>query len=187
MGYLIVKLHGCSGSGKTTAARELMASWGEVQYRTDFGKYVRVLRTDAPDLYVVGDYSRPGCGGVDTIPNYTQTMEAVEEFHSRGHVLYEGLLLSTYYGAAGKWTEKWGDDHMFAFLDTPAVTCLDRVQERREKAGSKNKFNPQLTLDKHATIERLYHKLGLMGRRTVLIDHTKEPHRQLRALYELHV
>lgn len=195
MEHLIIKLHGCSGAGKTTAARELMASYGTVHHMADFpavgpkpAKYTLVTRLDdKPDLYLIGDYSRPGCGGVDTIPTYITTMNMVDHFIQRGHVLYEGLLLSTYYGAPGQLTEKYGNDHLFAFLDTPADLCVERVRSRREAAGSKNKFDPQLTRDKHATIARLRTRVQAMGRRIVDLDHAKHPALQLKGLYDAHV
>jgi hypothetical protein len=194
MEHLIIKLHGCSGAGKTTAARELMASYGIVYPMDDFEhagrryKYAHARRLDGkPDLYLIGDYSRPGCGGTDTIPTYIVTMEMVNYFVKYGHVLYEGLLLSTYYGAPGKLTERYGDNHLFAFLDTPADLCVERVRSRREAAGSKNKFDPQLTLDKHSTIERLKTRVRAMGRRVVELDHAKQPALQLKGLYDAHV
>lgn len=186
MTYKIIKLHGCSGAGKTTAVRELMAMsqptpheiWpvGATRpqsYRLD------LPGTDAP-TYVLGSY-RSNCGGMDaSSSNADDIIALVKGFHSIGHVVLEGLLLSTYYGKVGDYLA--GENAVFAFLDTPAQVCLDRVVARRAANGSKNKFNPQLTLDKHATVAHLRKKCLGWNLNVVDIAHTEVPALQLLAL-----
>jgi len=187
MSYKIVKLHGCSGAGKTTIARALMTSATVVHTVTKYGAkrpeaYGCVLPGyDAP-VIVLGSYES-NCGGMDTVSSAAEAMEMVRHYHQDGHILHEGLLQSTYYGAMGKDSEQYGDDYIYAFLDTPILTCLERVTRRRDVQASKNKFDPQLTIDKFNTIERLRLKCIAGGRRVVTFDHLADPLSQLRQLY----
>jgi hypothetical protein len=73
-------------------------------------------------------------------------------------VVFEGLLLSTFYGGIGKLMETW--DSMAMFLDTPLQVCIARVKARRAAAGNFRPFNPNLLTQKHATIARLKDKFG---------------------------
>jgi len=187
MSYKIVKLHGCSGAGKTTVARALMQSASEITVVTKDGSkkpeaYVCIIAGyDAP-VIVLGSYES-NCGGMDTVSSAAQAIDMVKYYHPSGHILHEGLLQSTYYGAMGKDSEQYGDDYIYAFLDTPILTCLDRVTRRRDVMKSKNKFDPQLTIDKYNTIERLKAKCVVNGRRVVTFDHAGDPLGQLRAMF----
>lgn len=187
MAYKILKLHGCSGAGKTTVARALMGSANEITQIIKDGQkrpeaYVCTLDDyDAP-VVVLGSYES-NCGGMDTVSSAAQAMEMVRYYHDIGHVLHEGLLQSTYYGAMGKDSEQYGDDYIYAFLDTPLLVCLDRVTRRRDVMKSKNKFDPQLTVDKFNTIERLKLKCIAGGRRVVTFDYQADPLGQLKTLF----
>ena len=187
MSYKIVKLHGCSGAGKTTVARALMASAVEItQVTKEGGKkpeaYVCTLPDCLDPVIVLGSYES-NCGGMDTVSSAAEAMELVKYYHSSGHILHEGLLQSTYYGAMGKDSEQYGEDYIYAFLDTPIITCLDRVTRRRDVMKSKNKFDPQLTIDKYNTIERLRLKCIDGGRRVVTFKYDADPVGQLKALF----
>jgi len=95
----------------------------------------------------------------------------LEKYARKGHVVFEGLLQSTYYGAMGTHSLQWGQDYVYAFLDTPIEICLERVEARRLAQGSTNKFNPQLTRDKHTTIARLRKRVASMGHKTIDLMH----------------
>lgn len=182
---VIVKLHGCSGAGKTTATRELMSHYTFESHRSD-KKIVAYTATNGPwgrPLAVLGSYEN-NCGGMDTISTAAQGVELVDKYASKGfNVLHEGLLQSTYYGAAGKSSEKYGNEYVFAFLDTPVDLCIERVLQRREEQGSKNKFDPTLTMQKHETILRLCKRLIAMGRRVEIVNH-KNPVDHLLCLFK---
>jgi hypothetical protein len=196
MSYKIVKLHGCSGAGKTTVARALMLSALEVHAMipdnmpdgkpNKSGKpeaYVCEFAEDEIPICVLGSYQN-NCGGMDSYASDAASIiKLIEYFHTIGHVLFEGLLLSTYYGGVGKHLEQYGDDFICAFMDTPILTCLERVTHRRDVQGSKNKFNPQLTIDKYNTIERLKIKCKQNGRRVIDIKHDQDPLPQLKTLF----
>lgn len=182
----IIKIHGCSGAGKTTAVRSLfdMAEDAEKirnQYEKVEAYKLKLAGVVAP-VFVLGSYEN-NCGGMDTVGSANEAILLVHEYESQGHVIHEGLLQSTYYGAMGKDSQRYGDRYIYAFLDTPIELCLQRVVARREANGSKNKFNPELTREKHRTIENLQRKLlaqefGVFHAVKVL-DHTQSMYPQI--------
>lgn len=181
----IIKIHGCSGAGKTTAARTLMANSISTQKCYNAARKVEaykleLLTVEAP-VYLLGSYDN-NCGGMDTVSSAAAAMELVQKYSNVGHVVHEGLLQSTYYGAMGTDSKRYGDRYIYAFLDTPIELCLERVVARREAMGSTNKFNPQLTRDKHATIERLKKRLVHMGHMVAKIYHDQPYYPQLLGL-----
>jgi hypothetical protein len=52
---------------------------------------------------------------------------------------------------------------IFATLDTPAETCIERVLARRAAKGNTKPFNPKLTLDKWETIKKTHEQLAADG------------------------
>lgn len=188
MSLKIIKLHGCSGAGKSTVARHLMMHSTEVnEVEVDFGKgkmkpeaYVcRLPELNIP-VAVLGPY-RTVCGGMDTYPSDAPSIiKLIETYRNMGvHVFFEGLLLSTYYGSVGKHLEQYGDDFICAFLDTPVLSCLGRVQARRAAQGTKTKFDPAQTVEKYNTIEQLKKKCEQNGRRVVTIKHNEDTTTQI--------
>lgn len=170
----ILKIHGCSGAGKTTAVRELMKASKVTKLRNIANK-VEAYMLDVPAItddpvFVLGSYDN-NCGGMDTVSSAQTAIEMVSKYTKMGHVVHEGLLQSTYYGAMGTDSKRYGDRYVYVFLDTPIELCLERVIARREANGSTNKFNPQLTRDKHATIERLKKRLPALGHRVETLQH----------------
>jgi hypothetical protein len=173
----VIKLHGCSGAGKTSVARALMTAADNVMVVTPDKStkpeaYVCEIEGISTPLAILGSY-QANCGGMDTYSsNADNIIELIEGYRTRDcHVLFEGLLLSTYHGGVGKHLMKYGDDYILAFMDTPLLTCLDRIVKRRETHGTKTKFNPDNTRDKFDTIERLRAKAEAAGMRTIDINH----------------
>jgi adenylate kinase family enzyme len=181
----IIKIHGCSGAGKTTAVRELMKASKVTKLRNIANK-VEAYMLDVPAItddpvFVLGSYDN-NCGGMDTVSSAAEAMKLVNYYAKMGHVVHEGLLQSTYYGAMGTDSKQYGDAYKYVFLDTPVALCLERVVERRKANGSVNKFNPQLTKDKHATIERLMLRLPGLGHKVEVLQHDLPMLPQLLAL-----
>ena len=158
----IIKLHGTSGSGKTTVARELMKNADLVRTilnpasRKPEAYEVRWLYKNP--LFILGPYTAT-CGGLDSLSDVNDHIRLLHQCAEYGHVFYEGLLGSEYYGRIGKETEKYGDSHIFAFLDTPIDLCLARVQARRLARGNTKPLNPANTVGRVAKIERLRYRL----------------------------
>lgn len=172
MAHKIIKIHGCSGAGKTTAVRLLLndAVFRTVLMTPKDKIEAYLLECVVGNVVVLGSYQN-NCGGMDTVSKASDAMDMVKKYQRVGHVVHEGLLQSTYYGAMGKDSVQYGDNYVYAFLDTPLELCLERVVARRAANESKNKFDPQLTTDKHRTIERLKAKLPAMGHRVVTLRH----------------
>jgi len=185
MARKIIKIHGCSGAGKTTAVRLLLNdSFIVTPIKNDAGKIEAYLCSNMKlkrEVSVLGSYQN-NCGGMDTVSKAFDAMSMVKKYEKVGHVVHEGLLQSTYYGAMGKDSVQYGDDYVYAFLDTPLELCLERVVARRAANESKNKFDPQLTVDKFRTIERLKAKLPAMGHRVVTLRHDADMLGQLYSL-----
>jgi hypothetical protein len=183
---LIIKLHGTSGSGKTTIARALMAMGLSKPILNPVNRKPEAYEVPLPGcinvLYVLGPYTAT-CGGLDSLSDATDHIRLLERFANLGHVFYEGLLSSEYYGRIGRVSEQYGDRHLFAFLDTPLQVCLDRVQARRVAANNPKPFNPANTVGRVAKIARLKYRLeNEFHRPTITLDHTDAP-RQLYQLY----
>ena len=167
----ILKIHGCSGAGKTTAVRELMKHCGSLPIWNGTKPEAYSLGTTDFPTYVLGSYENT-CGGMDTVGSAAEVIELVDKYTKLGNVVFEGLLQSTYYGKMGEHSRQYGDKYVYAFLDTPIELCLERVVARRAASGRNNKFNPQLTRDKHETIAALQRKLVLQGfHRVVMLRH----------------
>ena len=133
---LLVNIRGTHGSGKSTAIRALMekATFRPI-YDVLFGPrhpegYVGALPGVSVPIFVIGPYTTD-CGGCDRIPRNATVMALIRKYAERGHVLFEGSLISSAYGAVGKLMERWGKDLAFVFLDTPLEECLQRVEARR--------------------------------------------------------
>lgn len=175
---MIIKLHGTSGSGKTTVARQLIERATSKENLPNIGRRPSGYKLTMPDLkqplYILGPYETV-CGGLDALGEADDHIQLLQTYGPMGHVFYEGLLQSGFYGRIGVASEKFGDDHVFAFLDTPLDVCLQRVVARREARGTTTPFNPANTEDKYAAIMRLKWKLengvGIPKRRTAVIMH----------------
>ena len=184
---MIVKLHGTSGSGKTTVARELMKL--STGCRAIAGKGGKIEMYELwsgmllmKPLFILGNYNAT-CGGLDGIPDVNDHIRLLHSAASKGHVFYEGLLGSEYYGRIGKESERYAGDHVFAFLDTPIETCIERVKQRRLDRGNTKPLNEANTRGRIDKIARLRYRLDHeFCRKTVTIDH-KNPMPQILDLY----
>lgn len=172
---MIVSLRGTHGSGKSTVVKWLLHS-GEstplgVGKKPD-GYRVDISWLDRP-LYIVGPYET-ACGGCDAIQPYQLIWPRVVDYEAKGHVVFEGALVSSSYGTIGEASEGYGDQVVFAFLDTPVQTCVERILERRAKKGTAKPFDPKITVQKHKNVLRSIVRIrDEIGRRTVIIDHKR--------------
>lgn len=187
---MILKLHGCSGAGKTTAVRTLIDNAATIDYIHEINNRRKIIgyRLDLLDLklpvFLLGGYEN-NCGGVDTVGTAQEVMDMIDKYQGDGHVVHEGLLQSTYYGAMGEHSKRYAQRYIYAFLDTPLNVCLDRVVARRATNESKNKFNPELTRNKWNTIKRLQNRLTKEGEHKVAtINYEKDQYLQLISLLE---
>ena len=132
---MIINIRGTHGSGKSTVIKQLLKLYdAEPEYHAD-GKKIRgyrfTLGSVPRDVYVAGSYAT-ACGGCDGIQPYADIWPRIVEYAAKGHVLFEGALVSSSYGNIGRASEAYGDQMVFAFLNTPLQMCLERIVRRRE-------------------------------------------------------
>jgi hypothetical protein len=183
---MIVNLRGTHGSGKSTAVKRIIERFGAQPCR--FGKKERpeayVMQTPFGRLYVAGPYHTP-CGGCDAIQPYSRIWPMVESLAESGHVLFEGALVSGSYGSIGEASERYGDEFVFAFMDTPLEECLRRIKARRQARGDNRTLDPTNTISKYKGVARVRERLlNGLDRRVVDIDHRKPVPQLLRILNE---
>lgn len=183
---MLIKIHGTSGAGKTTAVRDFMALAHEVipqgkaarpeAYQLDFHELSQMV-------YVLGSYENT-CGGMDSIASVDTQIALIHKYAEIGHVVYEGLLMSTYYGRLGAAVERYGSNHVWAFLDTPINVCIDRVKARRLAAGNTKPLDEANTRGRVKVINALRNKLRHKVATIVDLRHDEVPGGQLLELLE---
>lgn len=141
----IINVRGTNGSGKSTLVRSVMAKYpasdpiyGMLGPRKP---EAYKLRSDQP-LFLLGPYLTPA-GGADCIQPYDNIIPLIEKYAQRGHVLFEGVLVSKSKGSVGTYLEKYGKQAVLLFLDTPLQVCIDAVQQRRTDRDDERKLNPK--------------------------------------------
>lgn len=171
---MIVNIRGTHGSGKSTVVRRMMAHHGAEPELGPKGRplgYVLRPRWLVRPLYVTGSYET-ACGGCDGIQPYAEIWPRVVRYAALGHVLFEGALVSSSYGNIGRASEAYGDEFVFAFLDTPLELCLERVAARRKARGDLRPLNPKNTEVKYWNVMASLAKIrDVFGRRVVMVNH----------------
>lgn len=166
---LVINIRGNSGSGKTTLARAFMRLGHNLETHQIAGANNgdTVFKLGNQAWAVIGKYDNV-CGGTDTIKTQQQIIDRVEFYVMRKYrIWFEGLIVSTIYGAIGAYSEKFKDRWIFAYLDTPLNVCLERVLQRRAAAGNTKPFNDTNTRNRAATIARNREIVLSKGRRVV--------------------
>jgi hypothetical protein len=165
MKHQIVNIRGCNGSGKTTIVRRFLDRLPSQPLGGKPGRPAGYTVDASPwgisvPVYVVGSYENT-CGGTDGINTQEEIAERVVKAHALGHVLVEGLLMSK--SSAGGHVAPILKEHgaIFAFLDTPWETCLERVLQRRAAAGNEKPFDPDKTM--RSAYEQCHRSAELLG------------------------
>lgn len=152
---MLINLRGNSGSGKSEIALKILRNFPHEDLDEDAKGRANNYRVTVPGikkpLFIIGRYETQ-CGGVDTIPTVAELFVRVDKYAKLGHVLFEGLLISSYWGSFGEWAKKYRGKIVFAYLDTPLEECLARVIHRRIKAGNKKPLNETNTRRRAASI-----------------------------------
>lgn len=192
--FVVTKLGGCNGSGKTSVARALMklvkAEPGFVTSRADHYYEGRAPKTGVP-VIILGSYEKV-CGGMDTISDKDDRLALVKAHAKLGRIVFfEGLITGKTYGALGALSEEHvaakGKAHgawLYAFMDTPFEECVRRTEQRRAAAAAEKGKQPA-PLDPERTLrptfdscEHLWEKL--VGTRKAKIGPQPYPHPTLR-------
>jgi hypothetical protein len=141
---VIINLRGNHGSGKTTVVRGFLTQHGGTPRYGALGlmkpeAYSVVVPSVPAGVYVLGPY-QTATGGADNIQPYPLICKLVSKYAAMGHVVFEGVLISTTYGAVGELMERSGEGVMI-FLDTPLEQCIRNVQSRRDLRGDARPFD----------------------------------------------
>ena len=183
---MIINIRGTHGSGKSWIVKQLLNRYEAIPESTDAkGKPLGyVMQTYAGSLYVVGPYEN-ACGGCDTIQPYADIWPRVVAYATKGHVVFEGALVSSSYGNIGRFSETYGNDFVFVFLDTPLQVCLDRIQERRRQRGDDRPVDPRNTEVKYLGVLKSIPKIrDELNRRIVVLNYLNPLPQLLGVLYD---
>lgn len=142
-----------------------------------------VYKKDTAPSFVIGPYETQ-CGGCDAIQPYALIWPLVEKYAKKGHVVFEGALVSSCVGSLGEaMATRHKKDCVVAYLDTPLQTCLDRIARRRAKKGTTKPLDPKNTESKFRSVAATRAKFDELGVRTVTINHKKAVAQLLELLY----
>jgi hypothetical protein len=167
---LIINIRGNSGSGKTFLTREFMKKCTPPESWDNTGEPDQSLMFEGQFWVVLGRYGNV-CGGCDTIKTQAEIVRRIKFYTKEGaHIWVEGLILSTIYGTVGEFSERYGDRWVFAYLNTPIETCIERIKARRRAAGNEKPLNETNTRARVSTILRNREIVESHGRRTMTLS-----------------
>lgn len=139
---MIVSIRGTNGSGKSTVVRKVMDQaksqrpvYSRLGPRLPEAYELRLPQVAKP-VWVLGPYTVSHQGGCDLFKPYDLIFPMIEGYAARGHVIFEGVLVSSSYGRVGKMLERWGQEAVMLFLTTDLATCIANVEKRRATAGT---------------------------------------------------
>lgn len=184
---MILNIRSTHGGGKSTAVVKLMQAhivqplWPNPRTTKPEAYALTGYKKDALPIFVIGPYEA-ACGGVDAIQPYNRIWPLVQKYAKRGHVVFEGALVSSCVGSLGAAMAK-RKDCVVAYLDTPLQTCLDRIAKRRAKKGDTRPLNPTNTNNKFKSVAGTRAKFEALGVRCVTIKHKKAVDQLLELLY----
>ena len=156
---MIINIRGTNGSGKSTIIKRFLQQYPYIELYGALGPRrpeAYKLRLPGNWLYIIGPYQTT-TGGVDAMGlSAIELIALLDKYRKLGHVIFEGVVISTYYGAIGEWLKTHADEAIVVFLDTPLEVCLAGIKAR----GGKNMKN---VAAKMPAIERLMVRMTLEG------------------------
>jgi hypothetical protein len=174
--HTVVKIAGCSGSGKSDIMRHVIdlaklrpyVPSKSVKVEAYMGTY------EGAHVTVLGSYVNQ-CGGMDGIQGKDIRIDLIRKYAGvpNSITFMEGLIVGKCYGEIGKISEeenqmgRW----LYAWLDTPLEVCISRVMQRRVDKGNLKPFDPERTmLQNWKTSFSAYRRAGEAGHPQHLID-----------------
>lgn len=136
----IVNIRGTSGSGKSTLVRRFLDEHSHLPVMaqlSDWKKekvvaYKVYTSVYQPYTYVMGRYETQ-CGGWDAISHKGSHVDLEEmciQAAAKGHVVFEGLTVSSSYTRWLNISKAYPGQMIFAFMDTPEEVCYQRILAR---------------------------------------------------------
>jgi hypothetical protein len=169
--HTIINIRGGKGSGKTHLMQRLMEKFGATPLIGTDGRVWAYQVHWEPEFYILGRYDSP-IGGCDVIRSMDQVQASVLNLANKGHVLFEGLLISTMSSRWIKMVNSCPDfKFIFATFKTPLEKCIKRVAERERELGntSKNPVNIEHITAKYLAVQAAHLKLQSAGMDTRLM------------------
>lgn len=153
---MLISVRGTNGSGKSTLVRRLLDGapcqplYGLLGPKRPEAYCLTVQDVGKP-VYVIGSY-HVASGGCDQIQPYDLILELLEKYAAKGHVVFEGVIVSSSYGRVGRLMERWGQQAVMAFLTTSLEQCISNVKKRRGARADDREFNPKNLTSKYNQI-----------------------------------
>lgn len=169
---MLLNLRSTHGGGKSTVCKTILDRHPHTVLQGP--KKIEGYKVDiglSKPLFIVGPY-KTACGGCDAIQPYDLIWPRVEAYAKRGHVLFEGALVSSSVGNIGR-AMAARKDCVVAFMDTPLEECLARIARRRAARGDDRPLNPKNTTSKFEGILRSRPQLEALGLRCVTVPHKR--------------
>ena len=205
--FKIINIRGCNGSGKSWIMRKLMKESNVAQIYADpepgrlVGRvigYHGIYRGDP--IYFVGDYGMMS-GGADHIMKHfgekntgkmgymgiDYVCDLVREFAGKGHVFFEGFIISGLFSRFHKLSQELGGI-TWCYLDTPLDVCFKRIEDRNKGRTAvtgrvKKGVGTKHVEKKLVAAENTRKKFKNEGEETVIIDYRK-PMKAIRKLLQ---
>lgn len=158
---MIINIRGTNGSGKSTIVFDLMEKYGytpHVPPEWNAHKW-EAVQIHAPfgDVYAIGQY-KTQCGGCDGVPTQNEICRLVKKYAKKGHVIFEGVIVSTIFQRYVDLLPKLGT-HRILFINTPLKTCISRIKKRRKKRGATGTFKEDQVASKFRGQQRQIQRL----------------------------
>lgn len=184
----VFDLRGTHGSGKSHVMHSLLAQFAHSVTRIEVMKPSGAYRHIGYDftlgsppkavehqkkVFILGSYERV-CGGCDGIKTQDEICDLVR-LYSKVYdaVLLEGILVAHNFSRYAKLADEVGRrgcQYNFLFFDTPLKKCIQRVEERRQKAGNDKPLDPKNVIkDWHCIHQKLPLKFKRAGYNVITI------------------
>jgi hypothetical protein len=166
---MIVQLRGTSAAGKTTIVSRLLEQSGAKPIYGLFGaKRPQAMRATfgARHLFALGPYPASGADAIVSAAGVEGVIELLDRYASRGDVLFEGLIISSMWGAVGKWLEAHKAEVIIAQITASLEECRASLSERQGDGGHEVKSQA----NHHARAIRVCAKAAARGICVVPLD-----------------
>jgi hypothetical protein len=136
---MIINLRGTSAAGKTTIVRSLIRSVNTATPIFDaLGERqpeAIELRFPGRALFALGPYPAAGCDAIVSRLGVQGVIDLLEKYSTRGDVIFEGLIISSMFGAIGDWLY----DHPPAIVAVLDVTMAEVWAGLAARQGDRQK------------------------------------------------
>lgn len=102
-----------------------------------------------PNLYIVGPYNVPtgGCDAVVSRLGIAGCVQLLEKYAKKGDVIFEGLIISSMWGAVGDWLACHKKEVIIAPITATLKECAEGLDARQEEGRGKGNKTQQTHYD----------------------------------------